>query len=191
MGLSIQYTLTAPPETDAARVKEMVHALRRFASDLQYNGRLDHVGQVTRDTAMHRWCEEFLSYPCTGLPGRHHEVSVRPLDGWVFVADPGRNCETMTLGLYRYPLTVRVEDRLVRTNLRGWRLKHFCKTQYAGQEGWEHFLRCHKAVIELLEGAKALGFGVEINDEGGYWPGRNVRKLRRNLGEVKAPLHKA
>lgn len=41
-------------------------------------------------------------------------------------------------------------------------------------------------MIELLAGARQLGFRVEISDEGGYWPRRNRVALRQNVDEMNA-----
>jgi hypothetical protein len=35
----------------------------------------------------------------------------------------------------------------------GWRLSGCSKTQYASLHGWEHFQRCHCAVVNLLADA--------------------------------------
>jgi hypothetical protein len=74
--------------------------------------------------------------------------------------------------------------RKYRTHLPGWRFEGFTKTQYASLHGWEHFLRCHTAVVDLLAGAAQLGLTVTINDEGGYWPGRSLIALRAELDEM-------
>ena len=104
----------------------------------------------------------------------------------VFTVTLGEGCEPLRLGLCRYP--DRVPDhqtgctRVVRR--RGWRLAGFCKTQYASLQGWEHFRRCHTAAVDLLASLRRLGLRVEINDEGGYWPGRNETELRRNVEQM-------
>ena len=72
----------------------------------------------------------------------------------------------------------------MRTDQRGWRLSRCSKTQYASLHGWEHFRRCHTAVIDLLLAAQRRGLVVKISDEGDYWPGRNVAALRRNIDEM-------
>lgn len=60
-------------------------------------------------------------------------------------------------------------------------LPHFlacCKTQYASLHGWESFRRCHLAAVDLALAGQSLGLDVRIEDEGGYWPGRNEVALR-------------
>jgi len=65
----------------------------------------------------------------------------------------------------------------------GWWLESFCKTQYASRHGWEHFLKCHCAVIQLIEAAEHFGLTVEVEDEGGLWETGSFAVLRKNLAE--------
>ncbi|HEU0039167.1 MAG TPA: hypothetical protein VFR76_07830, partial [Verrucomicrobiae bacterium] len=96
----------------------------------------------------------------------------------------GEDCEPLWLGLCRYPKTVLLEGRRYRINLSGWRCHGFSKTQFASLHGWDHFRRCHTAVVDLLAGMRRLGLDVEISDECGFWPGRSVAALRQNLDEM-------
>lgn len=74
---------------------------------------------------------------------------------------------------------MRFQGRELRTRKgAGWQFSGFSKTQYASLHGWEHFLRCHRAVVELLAGLRPLGLRVRITDEGDYWLRRSVRSLR-------------
>ena len=63
----------------------------------------------------------------------------------------------------------------------GWLLRGFCKTQYAGVQGWENFVQCHLRLISLLDFWRGLGVGVEVSDEGDYWKTRSLDKLRESL----------
>ena len=60
----------------------------------------------------------------------------------------------------------------------------FSKTQYASLRGWEHFFRCHSAVVEILASLPPLGCRTRLNDEGGYWPRRTVGALRTELDQM-------
>jgi hypothetical protein len=62
------------------------------------------------------------------------------------------------------------------------------KTQFASLHGWEHFRRCHLAILGLLEEARRLGCRVTVFDEGEYWPGRNEAKLRKNVEEMNCAI---
>ena len=99
--------------------------------------------------------------------------------------DIGEDCEPLWLGLCRYPETIPHQGHKLPTKAdAGWRLAGFSKTQYASLHGWEHFLRCHQAVVDLLAALRTPAVRVNISDEGDYWPRRSVAALRRNLEEM-------
>jgi hypothetical protein len=183
MGLTIHYKLIAPNGTDRARAREIVLQLRRRAQGFKQRGRVEAVHPLGEDAESLRWARQWIFRDEPNSRSTHH-AEILPLEGFIFPVAIGRDCEPLWLGLCRYPLTTMLGERRVRTELGGWRLHGFCKTQYASLSGWDYFRRCHLAVIDLLAGARRLGFAIEINDEGEYWPGRNVQALRRNLDEM-------
>jgi hypothetical protein len=86
------------------------------------------------------------------------------------------------LGLCQYPERVQINGQSKPTKLdSGWRFHSFCKTQYAGEHGWENFLKCHLIVVSLLDFWRGMGVRVKVNDEGGYWKSRSIEKLRGEL----------
>jgi len=188
MGLTIHYKLIAPAGTDAVRAREIVMQLRRRAQDFKHRGRVDRVHPPGDDPESLRWAREWMWRPDPSRPSREFQAEIPPLAGFIFPVSMGKGCEPLWLGLCRYPLTVRLGGQRVRSRLNGWRLHGFCKTQYASLHGWEHFRRCHTAVIDLLAGARRLGLAVQINDEGDYWPGRDLAALRRNLDEMNGVI---
>jgi hypothetical protein len=183
MGLTIHYQLIAPSGTDAEGAREMVGQLRRRAQGFKPRGRVDAVHPLGDDAKSLRWGRQwvFRKGPNSSL---NDHAEVLPLAGYIFPVAVGRDCEPLWLGLCRYPLTAIIGRQRVRTRLDGWRLHGFCKTQYASLHGWDYFRRCHTAAIDLLAGGRRLGLRAEINDEGEYWPGRNLRALRQNLDEM-------
>jgi len=94
-----------------------------------------------------------------------------------FVIKVGRRCESLPVGLARYPAVVERGGRLYATGLAGWQWAASCNTQYASLCGLEYFVRCHQSVIAVLDQARALGFTVVVRDDGGYWEHRDVWKL--------------
>jgi len=65
----------------------------------------------------------------------------------------------------------------------------FCKTQYANDPrigGWENFKRSHLCVVAILKKFAAVGFEVEVSDEGEYWERENLEDLQKNLAEYDA-----
>ena len=125
---------------------------------------------------------QWVMYAVPGQENTFSGINVKPVAGFLFEVHAGENCEPLTLGLCRFPETVLHQDASVPTKLGGgWRFAGFSKTQYASLHGWEHFLRCHRAVVEALAEWRAPGVRVKITDEGESWPRRSVANLRRNL----------
>jgi hypothetical protein len=183
MGLTIHYKLIAPSGTGPERAHEFVSQLRRCAQGFEQRGRVGAVHPLGDDEESLRWARQwvFRREPNYSLS---EYAEVLPLEGFIFPVSVGADCEPLWLGLCRYPLTVMIGGRRFRSELRGWRLHGFCKTQYASLHGWNYFRRCHTAVIDLLAAGRRMGMEIEINDEGEYWPGRDVRALRQNLDEM-------
>ena len=161
MGLTIHYQLETRRKLDLAAVGKLVEKLRRKAMALGF----EEVGELIAAGPQHAW---IYYWP----PGAKKTTDLIPAhDGWVFVATPGDGCESVRLGLCRF------------AGAAGWRMAAFCKTQYASRHGWEHFLKCHRGVIELLWAAEAMGLRVKVEDEGGLWETGSHAVLRRNLKE--------
>lgn len=184
MGLTINFTLTAPKVTGNSQAREIMAKWRRDAQRFKRAGRVDHVHPLGDDLKSLKWAREWVSHPHPSQPNKKYHLEVMPLEGFIFPVSVGKDCEPLWLGLCRYPLAIPWEGGPVQTRLRGWRFSGFCKTQYASLHGWEHFLHCHKAVVDLLNGARRFGLEIQISDEGEYWPGRDLRALRRNLDEM-------
>lgn len=161
MGLTISYTFSTRRKLTLAQVGQIVTRLQGEARWLGFA----EVG------------ERFRVGP--DYPGAIHipegakkfSDTLPPLRGWLFHATPGAGSESVTTGLCQY------------RGVPGWRLAGFCKTQYAGQHGWEHFLKCHRAVLHLLCLAETCGLRVEVQDEGGLWETGSLEVLRRNLAD--------
>jgi hypothetical protein len=188
MGLSVHFKLAASADTDAVRARELVQAMRRRAQGFKRRGRVDDVLPIGDDAAALRWAIEYQSIPVPGERGCYEGVVVPAEAGYIFPVVVGKDCEPLWLGLCRYPKTVLLATRRCRTHLPGWRLSGFSKTQYASLHGWEHFRRCHTAVVDLLHGMRGLGLAVEINDEADYWPGRSLAVLRKNLEQMNGAV---
>ena len=158
--------------------------MRRRAQDFQRRGRVDKVLPIGSDAKTLRRAEDYKDVPHPWQPGRRSGIEIPVEEGFLFFVDVGMDCEPAPFALCRYPKTVVMGGRRYRTGLPGWRFHGFSKTQYASLQGWEHFRRCHTAVIDLVDGMRRLGLEVRISDEGDYWPGRSLPALRRNLDEM-------
>jgi hypothetical protein len=161
MGLTIHYTIHTLERLKLTRVQRVVSALRKASLEIGF----EHVTRLARVGPDH----PFIYWKPPGVK-RACDL-VRPSEGWVFYATPGDGSESVQMGLCRF------EGR------EGWWLESFCKTQYASRHGWQHFLRCHRAVISLLERVARTGLKVEVDDEGGLWETGSFEVLRRNLVE--------
>lgn len=181
MGLSISYTLRAPA---AWRPEELPRRLEAWAREIRRT-RLGRPGRVTpvrpASSRFQSWITQLLN------DTDHVGLHVEPRCGFAWVVEVGAGCEPLVLGLCRYPGRVELGGR-VRTIRGGRQLHGFCKTEYAALQGVEHFVDCHRRVIAILRSAAEWGVAVEIDDEGGYWPGANERVLRERIGESQRAI---
>jgi len=175
MGLTIHYKLAVDKNLSAAIVRELTQRTALYARKIG----CAEVGEVMRVEA---------DTPFTGLfvrVGREEGCcfgNVPAKRGWVVEVCPGEGCESTLFGLCQYPRRIPFRAGSVATGFEGgWLLKGFCKTQYAGEHGWEHFLMCHRQIISLLDFWRQLGVMVEVTDEGEYWQSRSEEKLRAML----------
>jgi len=186
MGLTVHYQLAAPAVATEAEAGKLVAAMRGVALRFHAEGLVDRVHPIITDELLLgkvacRW--RFLPVP--GEPNTSTGIEVWPTAGFLFRVNVGESCEPLWLGLCRYPGTVRHQGCEIKTKAgRGWRLARFSKTQYASLRGWDHFQRCHCAVVELLAACRTPALRVNISDEGDYWPHRSLAKLRHNLDHM-------
>ncbi len=190
MGLTVHFELAAPAGWEAAQAKNVVESARRVARRFHINGRVDKAHPIASDAkTLRRYGGQWISW---SLPGQKHGfsgVEVFPSEGFLFRVDVGADCEPLWMGLCRYPRLVWSLGREVPTRLgTGWQWAGFSKTQYASLHGWEHFLRCHCAVVELAAAWRTAGVRVKISDEGGYWPHRSIKVLRENLEQMNCAV---
>jgi hypothetical protein len=189
MGLTIHYHLHTTGGITQAR--RLVHALHDAAQALPFK-ELDPVVELqgdacnfdkrTQDDPL-RWllCQA-QEYVDIG-PGR--SMGVAPSHLIAFSTWPGEGCESANFGLCKYPATVKVDGRTIRTKLSGWHWSSFCKTQYASSPdcgGVPNFLSCHLMVVNLLDQAQKLGCLKSVSDEGDFWEKRNLSALAAEVG---------
>jgi hypothetical protein len=116
---------------------------------------------------------------------------VTPLRAIAFSAWPGEGCEVANFGLAFYPEALETEAGTQATGLGGWSWESFCKTQYASNPdagGVANFVRCHLAVIRLLDHAKAMGILEAVQDESHFWENRDVKGLVETVGQWNAQI---
>jgi hypothetical protein len=176
MGLTINYELSVSENFTVAVVRELVQRVARYAEIIG----CAEVGQVQSAAGDERNAPLYVH---VGRPEDCCFGSVAPRRGWLVEVWPGEGCESATFGLCQYPRRIAFRAGSVPTGFEGgWLFKSHCKTQYAGEHGWQHFLKCHKQIISLLEFWRDLGVQVKVTDEGGYWETRSEEALMKNVG---------
>lgn len=159
------------------------------AADFEARGRkvgalTDHVDKIEDESK--RW---FLIQSSTYVKDPlNHSVSFHqpPYEVIGFTTWPGDGCEAANFGLSRYPEEITVEGRRIKTGLKGWSWRSFCKTQYASDPecgGVANFVKCHLQVIAACDAAKKIGLLGSVHDEGGFWEKRDVQALANEVGE--------
>ena len=175
MGLTIHYELSVTKNLLVAVVRELAQQTALYARKIG----CAEVSEVLRAADDEKSAPLFVH---VGKPEDCCFGHVAPKHGWLVEVWPGEGCESATFGLCQYPHWILSRTGEVHTGFEGgWLLKGFCKTQYAGEHGWEHFLKCHKQIISLLDFWRDLGVQVKVADEGEYWETRSEAKLKDRL----------
>ncbi len=175
MGLTIHYKLSVTERPRVAVVRELAHRAAHYARKI---GCVE-VGEVESVKADTPFTTLFVRV------GREEDCcfgNVPAKRGWVVEIWPGEGCESALFGLCQYPRRMPFRAGSIATGFEGgWLLKGSCKTQYAAEHGWVHFLKCHRQIISLLDLWRQLGVTVEVADEGEYWQTRSEETLRKKL----------
>ncbi len=169
MGLSISYELSLPASTPREAVERVLEKLRRFAASLP----VEKVGGEIVS------CDDDCPWGAIVLPAKGGKrgktqrlEALEPESAVFFPVEPGAGAETAFIGFARHRPNPVTRGR--------WFGQWSCKTQYASSPahgGIDHFVRCHLALVAILDEAKRLKIGVNVRDEGGYWRGRRVPRL--------------
>jgi len=197
MGLHLCYELSLAAETTESEVASLVRALRERALELPFqavsgivrlaeqdlhelprlNGlaftRLEDVPHITavfsRDEL---YARSFDADQCQ-RKGEVFEAIRVPADvtsvAYGFGISIGPGSEPAALGVAQLSLPTGAVS--------GWFWHCCCKTQYASVHGDENLLRCHCALVDLLDSARSLGFELQVRDETGYWESRDTQQL--------------
>jgi hypothetical protein len=180
MGLTIYYRLSVAKNISPDVVRELVQRVALYARKIG----CAEVSEPLRPFREPVYSRLFVR------AGREEDACfghVPATAGWLVEVWPGEGCESAHFGLCQYPREAPYELRgrqgwVATEYRRGWLFKGACKTQYAAEHGWEHFLRCHKTILSILKFWQQLGVTVKVSDEGEYWKTRSETKLRDILG---------
>lgn len=182
MGLTIHYTLSVKRGTLVAWIRNLLRRTQRRARKIGCG----HVGRVLAANETDPDAPPF--FECAPGQERRMDGGGRGACGWLLEVWPGEGCETAVFGILGHARELprrKGQPPWCRrfSKSRTWKLEAFCKTQYAGEHGWEHFRACHLRVIALLDLWREAGAGVEVRDEGGYWETRSETRLARELAD--------
>jgi hypothetical protein len=176
MGLEIFYDLHAPADWPNARVQDVVEKVHDLSLVLGF-AEVDPVLPNDPDESKTLLVKD-ASDVALLLP------RVSSTEGWFFRAWPGEGCETALFGLCYFPRIVTVNGVEMATGWgEGWHFHTWCKTQYADRVSREHFLKCHRGVIAILDAFHANGVEVNARDGSGYWEHRDDAKLLEQLDD--------
>jgi hypothetical protein len=190
MGLTIRYRLQSN-ERSPKVTRHLIEQLRQKALDLPFK-EVSEIIELDGDAADFNKVEDddpnrwLLIQSCNSVIDGDRHYSVTPTRLIAFSAWPGDGCEEMNVGLAQYPKTIPVNGKRLRTGVPAWSWSSFCKTQYASNPkmgGVENFLRCHLAVIKLLDSAAELGLLKVVSDESDYWENRDLKALVTEVGD--------
>lgn len=193
MGLTIHYELIGDQLTKEA-VPLLLQEAQQFAVLLQGKGALAEVSEVRHFTSRQLRAIKAQRDPewlwAVTQAGGWWVINDRflmfdPVEAYIFRTWPGEGCEEANFGLCRFPASTTEAGEKIKTGLRGWHWKSFCKTQYANEKGIKHFLRCHLAVVTMLDFLQSK-IKLDVTDEGGFWKKRDVEALVKEIGEWDA-----
>ena len=177
MGLHLNFELRLPAVLSRAQVIDRLELLRAFALGIP-------VSRVTPLFGADHSCseEEEPSDRLEGFfrlwtsiladpPADDPDASVTWDEGSAvgFVVNPGRGSEVAPIGFLRGR-----DDAGTREE---WYWHTCCKTQYASVVSEAHLVRCHTALVSILDHAIELGIDVVVRDETGYWESRDTAIL--------------
>ena len=191
MGLTIHHELRLPRDTPHERVEALVTQLQAAATRLPF----ERVSPVVHTFA--NGSTEFdKSQPLGGFFMFLASMLLDAKDpitgdwdrdalpeGYGFGVDPGEGSETAAFGVAWLPGRDNA-FRLIPNEPPTWLWLSHCKTQYASNVSVEHFVRCHTAIVALLDEAVRLGFDVRVVDEGEYWETRDIEMLAGKVDDM-------
>jgi hypothetical protein len=179
MGLHLNFELRLPATRSVESARALLNELRAFAltqSFAKVSALLPAGDDATPEEVGGLGFLHFMA-PIVSRPYEEDEPSLTgvPESALGFIVNAGQGCETAIFGLlYRADATGANAE---------WFWHCCCKTQYASVVSDAHLILCHTSLVNLLDHAITLGFGVIVRDETRFWETRDEAVL---LSEVHA-----
>jgi hypothetical protein len=190
MGMTIHFKLESTINTPE-EARRVIEQLRQKALELPF----EEVGEIVefigesadyenldRDDPNFKLVAGAIEcFPCV-----EDYYSVIPSQIIAFSTFPGEGCERANFGLAVYPKTIVLNDHTFSTDLVNWSWSSSCNTRYASNPavgGIKNFLKCHLAIVKLLDAAEELGILKEVQDRGPFWDERDIKALAVQVGD--------
>lgn len=187
MGLTLHYQLRLPGARSRADVLEILTAVRERAAK-QFAEYVSPVFDLSDGNEPLDELEKRARYLLMFATECVVDIGIEIEEGpkWLgddrstigFTVYPGEGAEPATFALLR--------RRQETAQSEEWYWWCACKTQYASNEGEEHFVKTHTALIAMLDAAREAGIELEVHDEGDFWETRSIGKL---VGHVRQMNH--
>lgn len=184
MGLTLHYTLRLPSDRSHAEVLSRLATIRARAAEqpVEYvsplfdlsNGVEPTDPEAVRARYWLMMSSEFVADPYIEDGKPRYVGDTASTIG--FTVYPGEGSEPATFALMR--------RRCEPGSSEEWYWWCACKTQYACNEGEEHFFTVHTSLIAMLDAARGAGLELDVHDEGEYWETRSRSTLLRHVGHM-------
>ena len=173
MGLTVHHTFQFHGSEKEA--KDKLQSIRKRVSQLPVESvgplvKLDWKNGTDDPDANIRWMK--IQYIRSEQLDDHSWRDVYPEVGYGFTVLVGEGCEPMNIALTR-----------MKGQAHEWEGSSFCKDQYASE-----FLKCHLLITAILDICKETGILKSVDDEGGFWEGRDLKVLSEAISGSTAML---
>jgi hypothetical protein len=109
-------------------------------------------------------------------------VKVPPTGGFWFNIQLAHSSDSAVVGLCRFPVRVKLGGREIETGLAsGWHFQGSCRTQNPVQTNFNEFKKRHAGLIDLLATLQEHEIEIDVEDDGGFWPGRDLAVLEEKF----------
>ena len=184
MCVMIHYDLQAQPQSPKA-IRDLLEKLRRKALELPFRAvgeLIEFVGEAAdyenyEKTDPLYW---FLLQAVETIRPDGHAFDVKPEHVIAFTTIPGDGCQDAYFGLASHLEIVGRSPKTFHTGLQSWSWSGYCSTVGASKPECgdiENFLRCHLAIVNLLDYASELCIVKEVLDDGDFFHDRNEHEL--------------
>jgi hypothetical protein len=193
MSLHLCYRLTLPGRTSFDEVRGKLGSLKRFAETLGFDDVLGPteytVDQLVR--LPHNDVVGMIASTLSAEPPDFYGVPEGGCCATAFVIVAGAECEPAVFGFIAPGARSDLGGPYDDLRPGEWFWSSACQTKYASTISEDHFVRCHRGLVRVLDHAASLGIDVSVEDETGYWESRSdatLRKLSSDLNRLVGRL---